>query len=466
MTRVFNLFIVDTILYIIVPQMSKNALKQQADASRKAKNYKDAADLYNQLNALSEKKDKWNLWAEGFCLRHLKKYDEALPLAEKVYEIDPNFEYGSNLYAWCMYHLYIDVEKVEDEFKFMEALLTIQRVCKEEDVFSPLNMAVLKVADYFSSKTNPQWTKVLETLGLVNPESLKDDGYNLSLKTGKQVTLPSHKEKYYLLKCKALLESGQIEAVYSTIDEAFDKIPEMRNQNEVWLERIKAQAMAKEGKLQEAVYMYKSILKQKREWYLQNELSELFMKMGNEREAMRSAINAFSYKGDVEFKIPLWENLIQLFLAKKQNENAMAFIRLTAEICKQKEWAIPAKIQKYIEDLHVRIDGNQDLRYLGKKVKYILDDEKELFYPTTKGEVTRLLPNSNGPSIAGFVKDETGTSYFFAFNNAKIRPENIAPGLKVKFYLQDGFDKKKNIAVKNAVEVKTDVSSKPKTEGQ
>jgi hypothetical protein len=76
-----------------------------------------------------------------------------------------------------------------------------------------------------------------------------------------------------------------------------------------------------------------------------------------------------------------------------------------------------------------------ELKY-GNKIRYL-------------GEIKSLLPNGK----AGFIESKNSKSYYFKTNQFEGKPQ---PGLRVSFYLEEGFDVKKNKKTMNAVHILKD----------
>lgn len=65
------------------------------------------------------------------------------------------------------------------------------------------------------------------------------------------------------------------------------------------------------------------------------------------------------------------------------------------------------------------------------------------------GRIKSILPTGN----AGFIQQDKGGTFFFRVNDFKGRRSLLEAGLEVSFYLEDGFDRKKNKATKVAVNI-------------
>jgi hypothetical protein len=83
------------------------------------------------------------------------------------------------------------------------------------------------------------------------------------------------------------------------------------------------------------------------------------------------------------------------------------------------------------------------IRRLWEDIKY---EDQEQF----TGTIRSILPNGK----AGFVEAEPRKSYFFSRKDFKGKDDQFVAGALVTFYLVDGFDTKKGIATRNAVNVR------------
>ncbi len=84
-----------------------------------------------------------------------------------------------------------------------------------------------------------------------------------------------------------------------------------------------------------------------------------------------------------------------------------------------------------------------------KSLRKIWESEKWDSGNIIEGIIDNLLPNGQ----SGFISTKN-KRYYFLTKEFKGKKEQLIPGLKVSFYLGEGFDKKKNIETKVAVNIK------------
>ncbi len=76
------------------------------------------------------------------------------------------------------------------------------------------------------------------------------------------------------------------------------------------------------------------------------------------------------------------------------------------------------------------------LRTLTIEWEKLVEEIKE----SIKGEIKTIIQDGR----VGFIKSEEGNDYYFKVISFKGEKKIIEPGLKVKFYLENSFDKKRN----------------------
>jgi YHS domain-containing protein len=69
--------------------------------------------------------------------------------------------------------------------------------------------------------------------------------------------------------------------------------------------------------------------------------------------------------------------------------------------------------------------------------------------PKYSGKIKSILPNGK----AGFVETDNGKSYYFSLREFKGKSEKAQVNQYVTFYLEEGYDAKKDRKVMNAVRV-------------
>jgi YHS domain-containing protein len=88
---------------------------------------------------------------------------------------------------------------------------------------------------------------------------------------------------------------------------------------------------------------------------------------------------------------------------------------------------------------------DNDLANLKKVWNALKFNDREQF----SGTIKSILPNGK----AGFVETDKGKSYYFSLREFKGNPKKAVLGAKVTFYLEEGFDAKKDRKTMTAVKI-------------
>ncbi|MDQ3022327.1 MAG: hypothetical protein M3R36_17420 [Bacteroidota bacterium] len=179
-------------------------------------------------------------------------------------------------------------------------------------------------------------------------------------------------------------------------------------------------------------------------------LAEVYFEMGNCDDALKFSLDAALNKGDVSMKTGLFLLLEKLLGKKGNTELAKRHIELIALIKKENEFKITDELNNLLNKYSINIknleeDSASILRFLKKEWEKLIVEFKETF----KGEIKNIIQDGR----AGFIKADDGKEYYFRINSFKGNTDLLKKGLKVKFYLEDGFDKKKNITTKIATQI-------------
>lgn len=429
--------------------MTINELKDEARSLRESKNYSDALAIYDSLWAESNDRfNEWDGWSYAFCLLKTQQYDKGIAVSRYMIEKFPLFINTKNVFCWCLYYQKIKPQ-VKNEDEFIKAANEIILHCKQEK-YSPFAITVFAVATYINEKPAYNPVKILEWILKLNPELLEDSVKIMEEKdTGKEVELASDREKFFSLLIKAYFETYEFEKCLQACNLAFKSISKFHYDNDIWFKRKKAQCLSHKGELDESVKIYEEIIKKKSDWFIKSEIAELYFKMNDINKALKFACDAALSSGDSEKKMKLYELLANLNTKLGNYEIAKKHIALVYSIRKEHEWKLD-QILDTIEKFDVNIDNLGDAksqeRNLKKEWEILMFGDKE----SNNGTIISILPNGK----AGFIKKDDGSSYYFNLRSFVGRKEFAIPGRNVTFIIEDGFDIKKNIQTKIAVNVK------------
>ena len=146
--------------------MTSTEIQQEAKRLRQEKKYDEALPLYEEL---------WNETGASFdgagllnCLRKLKQYDKAIPLAEKLVKKLPDFQWAKIEAIWT----YIEgkLNKFEEDASVDEIIEIANGIMDLKPEGPAEKLAVFKVLK--AAKASGDWKIVNEWSDKLNPEIL------------------------------------------------------------------------------------------------------------------------------------------------------------------------------------------------------------------------------------------------------------------------------------------------------
>jgi len=436
--------------------MNYHSLKTRAEELRKAQKYAEALPLYQKLwDEYQENCNEWDGWAYALCLKHTKNYTKALEICREVYKRKPNFENIKNLYAWCIYYTEIAVKKVNDEAKFLKAGEGILKLSKQEDQYSPYTQTIFKILEYLNDKAIYPADKILEWTAKLNPETLDDNPFAFTDEQGKTRELASKKEQYFMWRTKALLEKSLFKECIELSQKALDTLKKFHYDNDVWFARRISLSYRGLGEYQKALEQLKSLLKRKNEWFIQKEIAEIYFEQNNFHEALQFALDAALNAGEPDKKLNLYKLMSDLFLSNNQIQEAKKHIEFIYHIRKKHGWNIDTDLQNLLDQYQIEIAQTINLKNFEKELKQLWEKLKFVNHTPLIGTIKTILPNGK----AGFIETTEKKSYYFRLKDFKAKPELAQVGQKVTFFVEEGFDAKKNKKTENAVNIKPKFTS-------
>jgi tetratricopeptide (TPR) repeat protein len=434
-------------------------IKPEALKHFKAKEFDKALPLYKELwETHREACNEWEGWRYAVCLKHCKAYKEALGICREVYALNKNFENIKGTYAWCIYYTEIALEKINSEvnlFKAGEGIIKLSKqenksVKMENDFPCVYTLSVFKILDYLNEKAiyNPEpilyWTKKLK------PELLETTPFKFTDPTGKEREIAPQKEQWFSLRSKALYENEKFEECISLSETALNSLAKFHYDNDTWFKRNIALSKEGLGDHEIAIAELKELLKKKKEWFIQKEISEIYLRQNKIDEALGFAVDGALNFGDADKKMNLYKLLTEILRTKGKTDEAKAHIELIYQIRNSRQWRIDSELLDLVQ--HYKIDTSKlpDERELLRKLKSIWEGLKFGNQELLKGTIRTIISEGR----AGFIDTDSKKSYFFSAKTFKGKRELMQPGQRVSFFLEDSFDKKKNQPTKIAVNVK------------
>ncbi|GHT09903.1 hypothetical protein FACS189426_09280 [Bacteroidia bacterium] len=256
---------------------------------------------------------------------------------------------------------------------------------------------------------------------------MDDKPFSFNDKDGKLREIASKKEQYYMLHSRALLEKGEFDECIKLCEEALGLFEKLHYDNDVWFRWRIALSYEGLGEYQKSLDLQLELLKRKKEWFIQKEIAEQYYRLGEYEKSLVYALDSALNFGDNDKKINTFIVLANTLEKLGKMEEAQLHNHLIEKI-KRKDIDVENEIS--------------NLKTVWNTLRY---SEKKSY----SGIIKSLLPNGK----AGFVETDNGKSYYFSLRDFKASPKKAIAGTKVRFYLAEGFDAKKNMKTMNAVEL-------------
>jgi tetratricopeptide (TPR) repeat protein len=422
-------------------------LHQEANNLRREKKYAEALPLYEEL---------WNKTGDQFdgsgllnCLRKLKQYDKAILLADEIVKKFSDFQWAKNEAIWT----YIEgkLNNLEDDSpvaKTIEIASTIMRLNPEGFAAKMVVFRVLKAAKVAGDwKTVDEWTNKLNPGALSNDPMTDDEG-----REGW-----SDQSLWYNYKARALIETDKSEEVLEFIDEVISKFP---RQNKFFI-RLKALSHYKLGNLNDAQDIYKSLCDVRRpDWWLLHEYAKVLNDKGEKEEAFKVMCQAAVSHKKLEAMVTLFKEMGLLCKETGRIKEARAHFLLSSLIRAEQGWSIPESISDTITELNSVLTNEN----APSSVREALNMCRETWHDISGLKADRAATHHRKPKrgLTGklllgkpdvpfcFIWGNDNVSYFCQKSEL---PAGIVDGEVVSFTALPSFDKKKNTESWKAVDI-------------
>ena len=392
------------------------------------------------------------------CYNKLEMYNKASNCGENLCtqkNCSPSIKQN---YAWSLYFAYF---KKNEVLPLEEAIPLIERIASLTDCTKKVNPLVLTIFSYLTKNKQLSPEIIIQLLDMLKFDLLDDKAVNGK---NKYQTFPSQKEKYICYYTKALfLEKNYSRCIacckraleLSTNYDNFKNkgnpsedaslcLPDVKNAlfispaNLIWIKRYLALSLFYLGEYEQAYLLMQEIIKQKKDWFLYYELSQITQKLNKIEDALRYAAIAAYSLGDIEMKIHLWEYLYQLLLQTKNFPQAVKILSLSAAVRAQKGWKISPSLKQEIDKHNLQPENLPSYKNIFTELKPWFIEMSYSGSEVLTGYISNILASNK----AGFIT--TGKKYYyFKTSSCLFEPEYIVPNTKVSFNTEKSFDPKK-----------------------
>lgn len=459
-------------------------LSRHISQLKREKKYNEALEFFkeNKSDFTNEQisKNEYLISDMVACLRYTSHYDAGFKFLS-IYDIEINSETNErilNSYGWLLWSKYKsensnvnDSENENDYFEEDEETLDnsnfhydknelIQRI----EILIPILLSINNdysktlTSNLFSlvlksekKKPTPNWKLINEFCNNFNPENLSTECSTIQVERKgklKDMELASDMENWFAYKTKSLLKIGEWQECFDTSKKALETIESFHYSNDVWFARRIALAKKNLGNTEETIDELQTILRKKKEWFIQKELSELYFEKEDFEKAFKYSIDAITNFGPIEFKVDLLYLLGRIHKNKSESELAFKHFSLSKLIREKEEWKVPQKLFDELNQFEQQAITVSEIN----KLKSDLNKYWNSFKPKQKnpsksnpniqnGEVVKIM-HDNERGKDGFLKCD-GTEYYFSLSaNYHLTPK-ISIGSKVGFKILSAENGKK-----------------------
>lgn len=321
-------------------------------------------------------------------------------------------------------------------------------------VLDPKNFSYL--LKKFKDKPSVNWTVVNRFCDLVSVDSLDTECRTIEVERKgekKPMELASSKEDWYAVKTKALFETEHYQECFELSKKALESFEKFHYSNEVWFARRIALSKKHLGNSSDALNELLQILRRKKEWFIQNEVAQIYKENGDNEKAFKFAISAINNFGDLEYKVGLLVLIAELLELKEEKELSFKHYSLSKLLRQQEEWSVPNSISLALAQFSfepITIEKLPDLKRELKKYWSSFNPQQNAPRQNTTqrltGKIDRILHNDE-KGADGFIKYDGNKSVYFRVNTTEEIIKKITIGLEVEFKILPATDDKKEKAI-------------------
>lgn len=454
------------------------------------KKYQDALSYFkdnkSQFDEIAIASNEYLVSDMLTCLRRSNYLDAGFTFL-KIYKIEINSDTKERIltaYGWTLWSKYKSEESnknkkdefnyhFEDEEEFVqddnihyeksdliekiELLLPLLfRINSDftKTLTSNLFSIVLKIE---KNKPSPNWKLVNDYCNHFEPEQLSTDFSTIQVERKgrhREMELASDLENWYAYKTKALFKLSEWQACLDLSKDALEVLSKFHYSNDVWFSRRLALSRKKLGNSDDAIRELETILRKKKEWFIQKELAELYFEKDDVVRAFEYAVDAINNFGPLEFKIDLLYLMGRMFKAKSEHEIALKHFSLSKVIRQNNDWKIPQKLideLKQFDNIELQKVNSKNLETELKRYWKSLAPKKQTINKSERlqGTILKFL-NNNERGKDGFLKCGNNEYYFSLSSNYHLTPQ-IDINSKVIFEVHSSDNGKKDHARINGV---------------
>ena len=415
--------------------------------------YEEICSCWEQHKS-TENEQPWPEWNYVFAMNalyKLKRYPDCLDVYREFHKAYPASNLINDRMGWAVYHVCLKGHdfKKGDNGRYLKQVDYIPQHC-EQGPYSPAALVVSQAVreilrGSFGAKIDYQ--RASDYLDRLDPKSLSQEPRLFQQEDGRTRKLASQQEKWYTSKCKVLLHLQRYEDCLACCDQALSVINQFHSNNDIWLRRIKIEALLQLGRVADAKGTFEQMLASPfHPWILYELGYDIAVAEEDKAAALKHIGTCALADQSHEMRVKFYEASSDFLYQNGFERMAMLQAHLVDLIRQEKEW----KAQIH----HHQWQIAEDIKTLDKKstlkeLRQFWQEQRDKDKVFQEGTVKTVF--SSGRS--GFITSEKGMDYFFSLADVKSGRQQLKEGSSVRFTLTKRLDRKKNRISDNAVEI-------------
>lgn len=413
-------------------------LIEKANIFLQQNNFPEAGKIFRQLWEEDNNADCASRYLH--CLRKAGYPLQGLSQGKKASSQFPDNIYIQRELVWIYYDI---IKTFIQENNLKDATKNFEEMLKLNPDSLPLELALFSIVNLAKQKN--EWQIIMAICSQVNPSQISNESKIIN---GNKVK--SKREQYYFAYIKSLIELNNWSQVKNLAYNAISTFPKEMN-----FKRWYALALSYNGEIDKAISeLEKIILKDRQEWYLFQDISELYWQKKEKETALRYAFKACLTTKEHNLKVTLYQNIAKMCLEINQLELAIKHIQLSKLIRQQEGWKIKPEFEQLENKIKQKCAENNitfiDYSFDELAKNCLQNWRRESYHGLERNQgIIESIPQDKS---FGWIRADNGNRIFFMQKQLPpfLRKEN----LKVSFILEDSWDHKKNQLSCQAVDIR------------
>lgn len=419
--------------------------KVRANQLRKDSKYDEALPLYKTL--WEESKDSFDGTGYLSCLRKLHHFDEAIPFANELIKLFPDFEWCRKEVVWT--RIQGQLNNLPEESLLSTVISVADSVMELNPDFLAKKLTVFKVLKY--AKKHDDWDCIATWIDKLDPTSLSDKPIKIA--EGRDGWCDQ--EIWYNYKINSLLEHNDPELALAQCTALEGKYPK----NAKFFIRLKALSYRYLKKFDESIELYKKLCTTRRpDWWLLHEYGKVLVDADKKEDALKIFCQAALLSSKLQMLVKLFQDIGDLCIHFSQKEDALCHYRLVAFIRTENGWPISSDLNSKIQIIDKECSSLGPPSDISSCLKACKDSWfRHVGTPDNSSQKRAIKKSIRGKiSIAAgrplcFINTREGLSAICFQNEIS---SSIKNGDIVLFDAEPSFDKKKNCESWRAIQVR------------